>query len=215
MSELSSCPDRMEPWNNVTYFVLLGFTQNPKEQKVLFVLFLLFYIFTLVGNLLIVVTITVSKTLNSLMYFFLACLSFIDLMYASLIFPRLITDLYFGENTISFQTCLTQLFTEHFFGGSEIVLLLVMACDHYVAICKPLHYLVIMRQRVCVVLLLLSFVGGFVHSVIQLVTVYGLPFCGPNVIDHFMMSGDHYSCTPELSGLFTESLWHLPVATLH
>uniref|UniRef100_A0AAA9T3F0 G-protein coupled receptors family 1 profile domain-containing protein n=1 Tax=Bos taurus TaxID=9913 RepID=A0AAA9T3F0_BOVIN len=177
----------MEPWNNVTYFVLLGFTQNPKEQKkVLFVLFLLFYIFTLVGNLLIVVTITVSKTLNSLMYFFLACLSFIDLMYASLIFPRLITDLYFGENTISFQTCLTQLFTEHFFGGSEIVLLLVMACDCYVAICKPLHYLVIMRQRVCVVLLLLSFVGGFVHSVIQLVTVYGLPFCGPNVIDHFM-----------------------------
>uniref|UniRef100_A0A8C6CVM7 Olfactory receptor n=1 Tax=Moschus moschiferus TaxID=68415 RepID=A0A8C6CVM7_MOSMO len=176
----------MEPRNNVTYFVLLGLTQNPKEQKVLFVLFLLFYIFTLVGNLLIVVTVTASKTLNSPMYFFLACLSFIDLIYASSISPRLISDLYFGENIIFFQTCLTQLFTEHFFGGSEIVLLLVMACDRYVAICKPLHYLVIMRQRVCVVLLLLSFVGGFLHSVIQLVTIYGLSFCGPNVIDHFM-----------------------------
>ena len=107
-------------------------------------------------------------------------------MYASLIFPRLITDLYFGENTISFQTCLTQLFTEHFFGGSEIVLLLVMACDCYVAICKPLHYLVIMRQKVCVVMLMVSWVGGFLHSVIQLGTIYGLPFCGPSVIDHFM-----------------------------
>ena len=100
------------------------------------------------------------------MYFFLACLSFVDLIYASSISPRLISDLYFGKNTIFFQTCLTQLFTEHCFGGSQIILLLVMACDRYVAICKSLHYLVIMRQSVCVVLLLLSFVSGFVHSVI-------------------------------------------------
>ena len=118
------------------------------------------------GNLLIVVTITVSKILNSLLYFFLACLSFIDLMYVYSISPRLISYLYFGENTISFQTCLSQLFTEHFFGGSQIILLLVMACNRYVVICKSLHYLVIMRQSVCVVLLLLSFVSGFVHSVI-------------------------------------------------
>ena len=136
------------------------------------------------GNLLIVVTITVSKTLISPLYFFLACLSFMDLIYASSISPRLISDLYFGKNTIFFQTCLTQLFTEHLFAGSSTCLLL-MACDHYVAICKSLHYLVIMRQSVCVVLLL-SFVGGFVHSVIQLSTVYGLPFCGPNVTDHFL-----------------------------
>ncbi|XP_057583017.1 olfactory receptor 4A47-like [Hippopotamus amphibius kiboko] len=176
----------MEPRNNVTYFVLLGLTQNPKEQKVLFVMFLFFYILTLGGNLLIVMTITVSKTLNSPMYFFLACLSFIDLVYSSSISPRLISDLFFGKNTISLQTCMTQLFTERFFGGSEIILLLVMAYDRYVAICKPLRYLVIMRQRVCVVLLVVSCVGGFLHSVIQLSTIYGLPFCGPNVIDHFM-----------------------------
>ena len=79
-----------------------------------------------------------------------------------------------------------QLFTEHLLGGSEIILLLVMAYDRYVAICKSLYYLVIVRQMVCVVLLVVSWVGGFLHSVIQLSTVYGLPFCGPNVIDHFL-----------------------------
>ncbi|XP_057606901.1 olfactory receptor 4A47-like [Hippopotamus amphibius kiboko] len=176
----------MESRNNVTYFVLLSLTQNPKEQKVLSVMFLLFYVLTLVGNMLIVVTVSVSKTLNSPMYFFLASLSFMDAIYSSAISPKLISDMFFGKNTISFQSCMTQLFTGHFFGGSEVFLLLVMAYDRYVAICKPLHYLVIMRQRVCVVLLLVSWVGGFLHSVIQLSTIYGLPFCGPNVIDHFI-----------------------------
>nr|XP_034790082.2 olfactory receptor 4A47 [Pan paniscus] len=175
----------MEPRKNVTDFVLLGFTQNPKEQKVLFVMFLLFYILTMVGNLLIIVTVTVSETLGSPMYFFLAGLSFIDIIYSSSISPRLISGLFFGNNSISFQSCMAQLFIEHLFGGSEVFLLLVMAYDRYVAICKPLHYLVIMRQWVCVVLLVVSWVGGFLHSVFQLSIIYGLPFCGPNVIDHF------------------------------
>jgi len=175
----------MEPRRNVTHFVLPGLTQNPKEQKVLFVMFLFFYILTMLGNMLIVVTVTFSKTLNSPMYFFLASLSFMDVIYSSSISPKLILSLFVGKNTISFLSCMTQLFTGHFFGGSEVFLLLVMACDRCVAICKPLHYLVIMRQRVCVVLLVVSWVGGFLHSIVQLSIIFGLPFCGPNIIDHF------------------------------
>ena len=146
--------------------IVLGLTQNPKEQKVLFVMFLFFYILTMVGNMLIVVTVTFSKTLNLPMYFFLASLSFMDVIYSSSMSPKLISGLFVGKNTISFQSCMTQLFTEHFFGGLEVFLLLVMAYDCYMTICKPLHYLVIMRHRVCVVLLVVSWVGGFLHSVI-------------------------------------------------
>ncbi|CAM9826708.1 unnamed protein product [Rangifer tarandus platyrhynchus] len=185
----------MEPRNNVTYFVLLGLTQNPKEQKVLFVLFLFFYILTMVGNLLIVLTITVSKTLNSPIpsldsskYFFLAYLSLMDTVYSTAISPKLIIDLLSGKKTISFPVCMGQLFLEHLFGDSEVFLLVMMAYDRYVAICKPLHYQTIMndRFRLCVLLLLLAWVGGFLHAVVQLLLAYNLPFCGPNVIDHFI-----------------------------
>ncbi|XP_015360760.1 olfactory receptor 4A47-like [Marmota marmota marmota] len=175
----------MEHSNNVTYFVLLGLTQNPKEQKVLFVIFLFFYILTMLGNLLIVLTVTFSKILHSPMYFFLANLSFVDIIYSSVISPILISNLFLGKIIISFKFCMSQLFAEHLFAGAEVTLLLVMAFDRYVAICKPLHYLLIMRPWVCVVLVVVSWAGGFVHSAFQLGIIYGLPFCGPNVIDHF------------------------------
>ncbi|XP_039711113.1 olfactory receptor 4A5-like [Pteropus medius] len=171
--------------NNVTEFVLLGLTQDPEGQKALFVIFLLIYIVTVVGNLLILVTVFASPSLGSPMYLFLACLSLIDVVYSTAISLKLTIDLLNIKKTISFSACMGQLFLDHFFGGSEVFLLVVMAYDRYVAICKPLHYLTIMNKQVCIVLLVVAWVGGFMHSTFQILVVYSLPFCGPNVIDHF------------------------------
>ncbi|XP_049747407.1 olfactory receptor 4A5-like [Elephas maximus indicus] len=172
--------------NNVTEFVLLGLTQDPEGQKVLFIIFLLIYIVTMVGNLLIVMTITVSPSLYSPMYFFLAYLSLMDAIYSTAISPKMILDLLCGKKTISFPACMGQLFIEHLFGGAEVFLLVAMAYDCYVAICKPLHYLTIMNRQVCILLLVVAWIGSFLHSVVQLLFMYSLPFCGPNVIDHFI-----------------------------
>jgi olfactory receptor len=176
----------MRPRNNVTEFVLLGLTQDPDHQKALFVMFLLIYIVTIVGNLLIVVTVIASPSLGSPMYFFLAYLSLMDAAYSTAISPKLIIDLLCDEKTISFPACMVQLFIEHLFAGAEVFLLVMMAYDRYVAICKPLHYLTIMNRRVCILLLVVAWAGGFVHSFVQIVFVCILPFCGPNVIDHFV-----------------------------
>ncbi|XP_051006464.1 olfactory receptor 4A5-like [Acomys russatus] len=171
--------------SNVTEFVLLGFTQDPAGQKVLFVMFLLTYIVTMVGNLLIVGTVIASPSLGSPMYFFLASLSLMDAVYATAISPKLIVDLLRDKKTISFAACISQLFVEHLFGGSDIVILVAMAYDRYVAICKPLHYLIIMNRRVCILFVVMACVGGFTHALFQVLVVYKLPFCGPNIIDHF------------------------------
>nr|XP_034351464.1 olfactory receptor 4A5-like [Arvicanthis niloticus] len=171
--------------NNVTEFILLGLTQDPAGQKALFVMFLLIYIVTIVGNLLIVGTVIASPSLGSPMYFFLAFLSLMDAVYSTAILPKLLTDLLCDKKTISFTACLVQLFVEHLFGGSEVFILVVMAYDRYVAICKPLHYLTIMNRQVCILFLLVSWAGGFAHALLQVISVYLLPFCGPNVIDHF------------------------------
>ncbi|XP_008508894.2 olfactory receptor 4A47-like [Equus przewalskii] len=176
----------MEQRNNVTEFVLLGLTQSLQDQKILFVVFLLIYIVTMVGNLLIVMTVVVSPSLDAPMYFFLGYLSFMDAVYSTTVTPNMIIDFLYEKKTISLQACMRQLFIGHLFGGAEILLLVVMAYDCFVAICKPLHYLTIMNQCVRVLMLLLAWLGGFLHAVVQLLFVYNLPFCGPNVIDHFI-----------------------------
>ncbi|XP_004852652.1 olfactory receptor 4A15-like [Heterocephalus glaber] len=175
----------MEHGNNVTKFVLLGLTQDPRAQTALFVMVLLIYTVTMLGNLLILVTVLASPSLGSPMYFFLANLSLLDAVYSTVFSPKFLIDLLSDRKTISFTACMAQLLIEHLFAGAEIFLLVAMAYDRYVAICKPLHYLTIMNQRVCILFLVVSWAGGFTHSLIQLVFVYNLPFCGSNVIDHF------------------------------
>ncbi|XP_007497511.1 olfactory receptor 4C11-like isoform X2 [Monodelphis domestica] len=171
--------------NNVTEFILLGLTQDPEKQKIVFFIFLVFYTATVLGNLLIVVTIKTSSTLGSPMYFFLSYLSIADSCFSTTTAPKLILDNLSHKNTISFDECMTQIFAMHFFGCMEILVLVLMAYDRYVAICKPLHYSVIMNRRVCGILILLAWVGSFLHSIAQIILIFNVPFCGPNVIDHY------------------------------
>ncbi|XP_074438586.1 olfactory receptor 4S2-like [Larus michahellis] len=175
----------MENKRNVTEFILHGLTQDKTVAKVCFSLFLLFYAAVVLGNLLIIITIKTSGQLNSPMYFFLGYLSFLDISYSTVTAPKLIYDLLVEKKTISFVGCIAQLFVGHFFGCTEIFLLTVMAYDRCIAICKPLRYTNIVNKHVCGWLVAASWVGGFVHSMVQTLLTIQLPFCGPNEIDHY------------------------------
>ncbi|XP_036041589.1 olfactory receptor 4C15-like [Onychomys torridus] len=171
----------------VTEFIFLGLSQNPKVEKILFVLFLFIYLATIGGNMIIVVTIVCSPTLFGIpMYFFLSFLSFLDACISSVITPKMIIDFFFERKIISFECCMIQLFVSHFFAGAEVIVLSAMAYDRYVAICKPLHYSSIMNRRVCAILVGIAWAGGFLHSIIQIIFTLQLPFCGPNVMDHII-----------------------------
>ena len=119
------------------------------------------------------------------MYFLLSNLSFIDVCQATFATPKMIADFLSEHKTITFEGCMSQIFFLHVFGGSEMVLLVAMAYDRYIAICKPLHYMTIMNRRVCTVLVGVSWAIGILHSASHLVFTVDLPFCGPNKVDNF------------------------------
>uniref|UniRef100_A0A8C5SDD1 Olfactory receptor n=1 Tax=Laticauda laticaudata TaxID=8630 RepID=A0A8C5SDD1_LATLA len=152
----------------VEEFILLGLSQTREIQ---FALFLLFYCVILPGNFLINLSIQEEPQLNSPMYFFLANL--------------MLADFFSSHKTISYKGCILQIFFLHLLGGSEVILLVGMATDRYVAICHPLRYTGLISKAVCYILVLTSWCVGFMHSIIQVILILPLPFCGPNELNNF------------------------------
>ncbi|XP_046297703.1 olfactory receptor 4P4-like [Marmota monax] len=176
----------MEHPNNVTEFVFMGLWGNKGIELLFFFLFLLCYLAVLMGNFVILLTITCSHLIEQIMYYFLCHLSLMDLCYTSTGVPRLIRDLAAERKNISYNSCMTQLFMAHLLAGVEIFILVSMAFDRYVAIVKPLHYMVIMNRKKCNLLVAVAWGVGFWHSIALLLMVLRLPFCGPNQIDHYI-----------------------------
>ncbi|XP_030042543.1 olfactory receptor 1509-like [Microcaecilia unicolor] len=169
----------------VTHFILLGLSSNPELQIIYFVLFVVIYLLTVAGNLLILVTIYMDAQLHTPMYFFLSHLSFLDLGFSTVAVPKSIVNFLTQSKIISFSECIAQVFFIHLFGGTECLHLVLMAYDRYVAICNPLRYTVIMNRQVCVLLVVSTWVGGLMHGFGQALPAAQLSFCGPNEIDHF------------------------------
>nr|XP_020671156.1 olfactory receptor 4M1-like [Pogona vitticeps] len=169
----------------VTEFILTGLSHKREIQLFLFALFLIFYMIVLPSNILIIITIRGDPHLSSPMYFLLANLAFLDIWYSSITAPKMLVDFFAERKIISFGGCIAQLFFLHFVGASEMFLLTAMAYDRYVAICRPLRYTTMMSRQLCIILVIASWTGGFVHSIIQVALILHLPFCGPNELDNY------------------------------
>ncbi|KAM5168344.1 olfactory receptor 6S1-like [Callospermophilus lateralis] len=169
----------------VTEFILLGFQNEKPVNILLFSVFLLMYLTSLVGNTLIILLVCCDRRLHSPMYFFVANLSFLEVAITSTVVPEMLANTFSLTKAISFVGCLTQSFFYFLLGSTEFFLLAVMSFDRYVAICNPLRYALIMNRQTCAALLLGSYVGAFLSILAPSVLTAPLPFCGPNVVNHF------------------------------
>uniref|UniRef100_A0A8D0HJ78 Olfactory receptor n=1 Tax=Sphenodon punctatus TaxID=8508 RepID=A0A8D0HJ78_SPHPU len=159
--------------------------RSPMLQAILFAVFLGIYIITLLGNLGMIVLIQISPQLDTPMYFFLSNLSFLDVCYSSVVAPKTMTNFSAERKSISFTWCAAQMYFFIAFGTAECFLLAVMAYDRYIAICNPLLYPVIMSPRVCIPLVILSYILGLLHSMVHTYFTFSLSFCGSDKINHF------------------------------
>lgn len=171
--------------STVSEFVLLGLCHSWNMQVLFLIIFFILYLIIISGNIVIMILIITDPHLHCPMYFLLANLSFADMWLSSVTTPKMITDFLRENKTISFGGCMCQILYVHFVGGGEMVLLVVMAYDRFVAICKPLHYSTIMSLQKCTGLVVASWTIGFVHAMSQMAVIVQLPFCGPREIDSF------------------------------
>ncbi|KFP75510.1 Olfactory receptor 6B1, partial [Apaloderma vittatum] len=182
-------------------FILLGFPTITEMQALLFLIFLIMYLLTVLENIVILALIRRNHQLHKPMYFFLGHLSFLEAWYISVTVPKLLVNFVVKNKSISFTGCMAQLYFFVALVCTECVLLAVMAYDRYVAICNPMHYPVIMNHSVCIQLAMGSWLIGFLISMIKVLFISRLSFCGPNVINHFYCDISpllNLSCTERL-----------------
>ncbi|XP_060118773.1 olfactory receptor 5AP2-like [Heteronotia binoei] len=172
-------------WTQVSEFILLGFSDRLEVQISLFLIFLLIYLLTLIGNLSMIVLIQTDSLRHSPMYFFLTNLSFVDLCFSSSITPRFLYDLFMGRKVISYNACATQMWFAATFATIECYLLAAMAYDRFVAICNPLLYPVTMTKNFCLQLVFGCYMMGIVISIVHTHGTFRLSFCGSNEITSF------------------------------
>ena len=178
--------DRSNWTSPLVGFVLLGLSAHPKLEKTLFVLILLTYLVILLGNGVLILVTILDSHLHTPMYFFLGNLSFLDICYTTSSVPLVLDGFLTPRKTIPFSACAIQMFLSFAMGATECVLLGMMALDRYVAICNPLRYPVAMRKTVYVSMAASSWLAGGANSLVQISLAVQLPFCGDNVINHFI-----------------------------
>ncbi|XP_063085162.1 olfactory receptor 5B2-like [Cavia porcellus] len=175
----------MENTTKVSAFFLLGLTAAPELQGPLFALFLMVYLITLIGNLAMILVILLDPCLHMPMYFFLSNLSLVDLCYSSTVTPKVLSGLLADDKLISYNACAAQMFFFVFSATAENYLLATMAYDRFVAVCKPLHYPMIMTRNACIHLALGSYISSFLTAAIDVGDTFCLPFCVSKVVHHF------------------------------
>ncbi|XP_007952096.1 putative olfactory receptor 5AK3 [Orycteropus afer afer] len=169
----------------VTEFILVGFNGQHKFRLVLFIVFLVIYMTSMVGNIGMILLIKTDSRLQTPMYFFLQHLAFVDMCYTSAITPKMLQNFIVENQSISFMGCVMQLLVYASFATSDCYLLAVMAVDRYVAICNPLHYPIVMSQTICIQLVLGSYVMGSINGSVHTRFTFSLSFCKSNIINHF------------------------------
>ncbi|XP_073485121.1 olfactory receptor 2D3-like [Aquarana catesbeiana] len=171
--------------STVTEFILLGLSMDPFMQVLLFHIFLVVYLTSLTGNLLLLLAVRTDKRLHTSMYFFLSSLSFVDICFTSSVVPKTLANFLSPKKSISFTGCAVQFCISLTMGQTECLLLAFMAYDRYVAICIPLHYNMIMNTTVCFWMISMSLLSGCIAAFFETYLTFRLIYCGPNTMNHF------------------------------
>ena len=180
-------PGQNQSW--VSEFILIGFSSDPTTNSILFIVFLLIYLSSVLGNGLIIMLVCLDTQLHTPMYFFLSTLSLLDMGYVTTTMPQMLVHLLAHSQTISFAGCWLQMFVFGALGMTECTFFVVMAYDRYVAICYPLRYTVILNWGLCIRLAAGSWICGFFSSLLHTFFTMSLPYCGPNRVNHYFCEG--------------------------